>query len=316
MSANDLASDEARKSFKTYLLFLTDLTEILLKSGQKQSDILRQLFREQESLLVNVKRKQLSAAESDRIRKMLYNGWNSELAARLSGQLDKSLLTVTNQWKPIQAYYASYFLLAPLRMVMAQGGFDALDTHEKNLTFATNNICIQLPRPWRCRYHVEDRRWSSDFPKPPALGRIGWNLARNRDSYDHFANFLRTTGEHKREEKWTKIKSQKRQKKKDLRLGYISFWDALWRFRRWANYLEAQHLLEGQDSESAREFDRNLNLVLMCTMGVLERCLSAHLSKEFMGEAYADYLSTLTKTIASEDVAKHLTVRRDLICVL
>ncbi len=147
----------------------------------------------------------------------------------------------------------------------------------------------------------------------------GWNLSRNSDSHENFAHFLRTTGEHKREEKWQKEKLKKREKrrrKNRIEIGYISFWDALWRFRRWANYLEAQTLLEGPVEDEAKEFDSNLNLVLMCTMGVLERYLTALLGKPFMLQAYDDYLSTIGRSVSGEELTKHLTVRRGLVCGL
>ena len=206
---DQLENEEARTSFTTYLLFLFHFVKILSKQGERQSAILKQLFQEQRSLLSNIRTVALGASELRRVRKMLFNAWNSEMVARLSSNLDQGLLTVTNQWKPIQAYYALYFLIAPLRMITAKDGFDGVDTHEKNLTFATNNLCSKLPRPWSCRYHVEGHRWL-DFPSPPVMrAKSGWNLDRNNNSYDHFAQFLRTTGDHKRHEKWLKIKSRK-----------------------------------------------------------------------------------------------------------
>lgn len=240
------------------------------------------------------------------------------MVARLNSTFDQALLTVTNQWKPIQAYYALYFLLTPIRMIKAPDGFDTIDTHEKMLTFATHDLWASLPMPWRCRYHVEQHRWYG-FPIPPEpRAKRGWNFELYVDPYENFAQFLRTTGDHKREEKWEKLKSrrlksgEKRRKKKSILLNYVSFCDALWRFRRWANYLQAQALLEGQEEEPAKEFDSNLNLVLMCSMAVLERVLSAHLGSEFMRRAYDDYLK-IGHSVAPE-LMKHLKVRRDLVC--
>ena len=243
------------------------------------------------------------------------------MVARLYSSLDQALLTVTNQWKPIQAYYALYFLLTPIRMVKAQGGFDRVsDTHERTLTFATSNVCANLPMPWRCKYHVEQQRWQG-FPNPPeSRAKSGWNLTRYSSSYEWFAHFLRTTGDNKREEKWGKIKSrkvkhgEKRPKKKNISLGYVSFWDAAWRLRRWVNYLEAQALLEGQEEGPAKEFDTSMNLVLMCSMAVLERVLSAHLGNEFMHRAYGDYLTTIGEKVTKGNLTEHLILRRNLVC--
>jgi len=318
---DEALSEGARERFTTYLLFLFHFGSILREKAESQTAILTRLFHEQEQYLRNAETIILDEQKRKRIRKLLFNAWNSEMVARLNSSFDLELLTVTNQWKPIQAYYALYFLLTPIRMIKAQGGFDrTVDTHESTLTFATDNLCSSLPMPWRCKYEVERREWQQFPTAPTSRAKGGWNLTRNSDSYDHFAQFLRTTGDHKRDEKWSKIKSrkprsgEKRQKKKNITLGYVSFWDAIWRFRRWANYLEAQALLEGQDAQGAAEFDKSMNLVLMCSMAVLERVLSAHLGNEFMLRAYGDYLKTIGDTVAKGRLIKHLTVRRDLVC--
>ncbi len=300
-------------------MFLFHFASILRGKGERQTAILTRLFHEQRPFLFNPALVNLSDGEGKRIKKLLFNAWNSEMVARLNSNFDQAVLTVTNQWKPIQTYYALYFLLTPIRMLRAQGGFAQADTHERTLNFATNNLWANLPMPWRCRYHVEQRTWQ-EFPAPPEpRAKSGWNLTRNGDSYENFAQFLRTTGEHKREERWSKLKyrkprlGEKRPKKMSISLGKVSFWDALWRLRRWANYLEAQALLEGQELGPAKEFDSSMNLVLMCSMAVLERVLSAHLGNDFMRRAYDDYLRTIGVSVASE-VTKHLIVRRDLVC--
>ena len=101
---------------------------------------------------------------------------------------------------------------------------------------------------------------------------------------------------------------------KNIVLRSISFWDIVWRFRRWSNYLEARALLEGQDEGLANEFDSSMNLVLMCSMAMLERVLSKHLGNAFMEQAYDDYLATIGEKVASGNLTKHLILRRDLIC--
>ncbi len=315
------ASEGARQRFDTYRLFLFHLAEIFREQGQTETEILTQLFQQQKQYLGNARPSPLSEENRKRIEKLLYNAWNSELVARLNSSFDQSLRTVTNHWKPIQAYYAMYFLLTPIHKVKMEREFDrALDTHARTLRFATNSLCANLPKPWRCRYHVEEHAWREFPQRPESRAKSGWNLSRNIGSYEHFAQFLRTTGKHKRTETWLKTKSQKprpgekRQKKKNIILGYVSFWDAVWRFRRWANYLEARALLEGQEEGLAIEFDSSMNLVLMCSMAVLERVLSAHLGNEFMRRAYDGYLKTIGDKVSEGEVTKHLIVRRDLIC--
>jgi hypothetical protein len=314
-------TEGSRNHFRTYYMFLFHFEKILKKSGQNEAAIITQLFKEQKQYLVTSSHPLLSSQNRYRVQKHLYNAWNSELVARLNSSFDRSLRTVTNHWKPIQAYYALYFLLTFIQKVKVEGEFDrTVETHARTLKFATNSLCANLPKPWRCRYYVEEHDWR-EFPiNPESCVKSGWNLSRDIDSYQHFAQFLRTTGNHKRNETWQKRKSEKpktgdkRPRKKSIVLGYVSFWDIVWRFRRWANYLEARALLEGQEESLANEFDSSMNLVLMCSMAMLERVLSTHLGNDFMREAYDDYLTTIGEKVAKGHLTKHLILRRDLVC--
>jgi hypothetical protein len=311
----------ARNHFSTYQIFLFHFENILKAQGQTETAILAELFQHQKQYLNNAKPSVLNDQQHYLIQKLLYSAWNSELVARLNSSFDRSLRMVTNHWKPIQAYYAMYFLLIPIFKIKVEGELDRdQDNHARTLRFATNNLYAHLPKPWRCRFNVEAHSWP-DFPqRPESRAKSGWNLSRNIDAYEHFAQFLRTTGKHKREEIWLKNKSKKpppgkkRESKKNIILGYISFWDVVWRFRRWANYLEARALLEGQEEVAANEFDSSMNLVLMCSMAVLERVLSAHLGTKFMRGAYDDYLITIGNKISEGELTHHLVLRRDLIC--
>ena len=157
-------SERARKHFTTYQMFLFHFERILREQGKTETAILTQLFQQQKEYLGNAEPSLLSDQKRTRIQKLLYNAWNSELVARLNSSFDRSLRTVTNHWKPIQAYYAMYFLLTPIRKAKVKGEFDrVLDTHAGTLKFATNNLCANLPKPWRCKYNVEEHAWQDSL---------------------------------------------------------------------------------------------------------------------------------------------------------
>ena len=107
-------ANDARKKFQTYLFFLRHFERLIRDGRDASSDerLVTSLIEEQHALLSQVTVQTLSPATMDAIRKLLFNAWNSEVTARLNSLFEPEVRVITNQWKPIQTYYALYFLLA------------------------------------------------------------------------------------------------------------------------------------------------------------------------------------------------------------
>ena len=132
-------SDEASRKFQTYLFFLRHFDRAIREGRANHSTkaLANALVNEQQTLLSNLAAPPISPATVTSVRKMLFNAWNSETVARVNSLFDLDVRAITNQWKPIQTYYALYFLLAAVHEVQAPGHKQG---HELTLRFATNSI--------------------------------------------------------------------------------------------------------------------------------------------------------------------------------
>src|SRR5690348_14253247 len=112
-------SEEAARKFRTYLFFLRHFDRAIRqgRADDTQAALVNALVSEQNALLNAIVPPAISPATTVAIRKMLFNAWNSETVARVNSLFDLDVRAITNQWKPIQTYYALYFLLAAVHEV-------------------------------------------------------------------------------------------------------------------------------------------------------------------------------------------------------
>jgi hypothetical protein len=104
---------EAGKRFQTYLFFVRHLVQLIARGNdwEHQLDqVLSAVCQDQQPLIAATLPAGLTDGERTDIRKFLFNAWNSEAVARLPSRFDRDVKAITNQWKPIQCYYAVYFL--------------------------------------------------------------------------------------------------------------------------------------------------------------------------------------------------------------
>jgi hypothetical protein len=312
---------EAQRKFQTYLFFLRHFGRAI-RQGRDDSSLdhlLQAVCAEQEILLDGVATHDLTPPLGERIRKLLFNAWNSETVARMNSVFDLEVRFITNQWKPVQTYYALYFLLAAIHELHAPGH---RPSHEQTLRFATDSVAQRFPSPWCCAYDF-DVKTCHRFPWPNlATAASGWNLANHPDPYAYMGHFYRTTGLEKRYEKWREHGKGKKHRPghpkagrriliADVRAGSISFWDVLWRMRKWVNYKEAEAVLAGQESlDYVEEFDDLLNEILAASSAVLERFLCELLGAQVMNSFYGTYLHA----VGGKADCYALSVRRDLFC--
>jgi hypothetical protein len=191
------------------------------------------------------------------------------------------------------------------------------------VNFGTAIACQKAPAPWRLRVNYETMT-AEEFPTPVNLKPAGgWNLG-NIDPYEFVANFLRVTGERKQHEVWTREYRGKKQRRistgprqgkryriRDVRIGRLSFFDIMWRFRTWANYREADTIIEGGEFETwAVEFDDVFNTIIESTATVMEHIILRRVGRATLQELYSEYLA-LTNGVFS---CPGLQRRRDIVC--
>ena len=313
--------DSAAAEFQTYLFFLRHFSQLIRANRSPVHDaaLLAALIAAQTPRIQNVGLGQFTAAELLSIRKFLFTSWNAEALARLSTLYGPEVIRFTNQWKPVQCYYAVYFQLVAVQFAATRVIYR---THDSTIKYATNSIVHWLPRPWCCRLNL-DNRTLTEFPANTAIrGQSGWNLANN-EPFFHLACFLRRTAERNRNETVTDLRRRRRKipagqpragrlyTRADVRIGTVSIFDVLWRFRTWANYHEGDTVIEGGEYPNhAVEFDARFNEVTDTTAVLTERILSRYLTPATMRPLYDQFLALAAGHLDAATIIR----RRDLIC--
>ena len=318
-----IVDDDAQKEFQTHLFFLRHFTKLVHEAhGNPESleVLIVRLLASQAPNLTAIQQTSLADAERQQLRKYLFAAWNGEAVSQLSAVHPAEVRRFTNQWKPIQGYYAIYFQLVALQFVLSKS---VMGTHAQMLKYGTYLTVPKLPVPWRLRLHY-DKLTPEYFPAAVNLQPgWGWNLA-NIDSYEYMANFLRVTGERKQHEVWTReykgnkkklIPSGPRQGKRyrirDVPVGYVSAFDVLWRLRTWANYREADTIIAGGEYEGwALEFDDLFNVIVETTGTVLEHMICRRVGPKVLHGLYQDYLSHTKGALGCPGIQR----RRNIIC--
>lgn len=316
-------SDDAAIEFRSYLFFLRHFC-ILIHQGRAEPDnydlLSLAISADQAPLIAHLHQRQLGDADVREVRKYLFTAWNSEAVARLSALLDADVRQFTNQWKPVQSYYAIYFHLVTMHFVV---NGKVLKRHEPTLRWATQTILHWFPNPWFLRLDYESGTLHN-FPRGTAMwAEGGWNL-RNNEPYFHVANFFRRSAQRNQREDWREHykKNKKRRiqsgprkgrmyRVADVPVAPISIFDVLWRFRRWANYLEADTIIEGGEYQPhALEFDGCFNEIMETTATIFENVLCRYLGRHVLHALYKEFLALAHGRLDTSAVER----RRDIIC--
>lgn len=314
--------EDSRKEFQSYLFFLRHFVCLITANRPNQSseDLIRHLLAEQRPLLSGIQRRAANNGDLQVLRNLLFNSWNSEVTAHLYSAFEPDVKRFTNQWKPVQSYYATYFLLAPIHYLL---GGTLPRRHEPTLAYATNSIAHWLPQPWSLRVDYDNKRLLG-FPQGTAMwGPSGWNL-RNNEPHFHVANFLRRTAQETQRDDWrAHFKGNKKRRiaggprkgrlyrVADVPVGLISFFNVLWRYRRWANCEEAQALTEGQDyPPHTDEFDAAFGTILENTAAVLENVICTRIGAPALDALYQEYLQLVRGKVDCSSIER----RRSAVC--
>ena len=97
----------------------------------------------------------------------------------------------------------------------------------------------------------------------------------------------------------------------DVPTDPVSIFDVLWRFRRWANYLEADTIIEGADFQPhAVEFDECFNEIMEMTATICENVLCRYLGRPALHALYQEFVALTHGRLDTSAVER----RRDAIC--
>ncbi|MFH1769636.1 MAG: hypothetical protein ABH833_03145, partial [Parcubacteria group bacterium] len=256
-------------TYRNYLLSCSHLSEYiypdlsLLKMALKESD-------------------RYQVKNIERIKKLLFNAWNTELLLNLPSQFSKDFKKFSNHWSPVQSYYAVYLAL---RAFIVAKHPEAKGDHATTLKFVAINLIRDqalFPTPWNVLKHKDTYINTSNIKVETvnALENPQWNDASKL--WGSYLMFVGTT--HNRLcqeqcEKWKKehpnINGTTRKKlppgKKQEIFEWqrpVSFFDCLYRLRIRSNYKDADIFLLGAQEDEVQEYFESLckltNKLLFC----------------------------------------------------
>lgn len=149
---------EADIKFDTYQNYLSCIRQFIEKKYQSPKDLI-------ESIINTVHLEQLSNLDEKVLRRFLYIGWNTEFLLDIRSVDGIDFLKISNQWGPIQAYYAIYSVGEALAYVIDRR---PLESHSGCLE-KLNRFLIEKVKtePWSLGYLGTTRRGFTrvNFPR-------------------------------------------------------------------------------------------------------------------------------------------------------
>lgn len=314
---------EAAIEFQSYLFFLRHFCHLVRLARPNDAQALSiRLVEEQAPLIGHLQQRPIQPAELPEIRKYLFTAWNSEAVARLSTLQAPEIRQFTNQWKPVQSYYAIYFHLVTLHFVL---NGQPLKRHEPTLHWATQSILHWFPVPWSLRLNYDTGELLRFPPGTAMWAGSGWNLANN-EPHSHVANFFRRTAQRNQREDWREHYRRKKKRRipagprkgrtyriADVPVDPVSIFEVLWRFRRWANYLEADTIIQGGDFlPHAVEFDEAFTEIIDTSALLLEAALCRCMGSLALDGLYQEFVALTDGKVDTAALAR----RRAVVCPL
>jgi hypothetical protein len=250
----------------------------------------------QRGIFSGVQTTTLPAGTLEKIKKLLFNAWNTELVLALPASISAEFIKFANHWSPVQAYYALYLALqAYFRSIGMQA---PPRDHAASLNTISAQICV-FPPFWNVCCSGEPTLKGAQYPNIPS-GVVVKDISplttpAPQEFWDWYGMLLRTTRKRQFEKKLRdsgrqfKTKGgrprkrftaqQKRQVLAALRPTTV--FDFLYRLRIRSNYEDADAFILGTMSQTdAREFNEALQAVTASTLFLIElhiaRRLGAH----------------------------------------
>jgi hypothetical protein len=226
------------------------------------------------------------------LRRLLINGWNTELLLGLQGQLapdedEPGLLALANQWAVVQAYYAIEKIVDALAVAK---GSSPPRSHDKTKTLFADQWAVRPCPPWNLRHDGTRLLGLADGAATPQVNTLGtvtsdncWGFievclrttrapivqqrlreARDRKKSERRNAWIKAAGERSRkatsEPRWPLPHLTPAEKSQIVATTRpTNMLDYLYRLRIRSNYQDASMFTEGPSSR-AEALDMHLNL--------------------------------------------------------
>ncbi len=279
-------------TYKNYLSGLSHLIDLLHPSYQSITTSLKE---------IEVR----PGIDVSKIRKLLFNSWNSEALLNLPKFLDEDFIKFSNHWSPVQSYYAQY--LATRALIVGRA-MDAGGTHETTLNICAHNFTDQkiFPEPWNyiCGTGPSYKNLPDDLVESDINSQENpYFFRRERDKLVcNYRQFLKTTRERMVEEKADEWKSRNpttagvrtrlpggKRAEIDSSTRRVSFLDCFYRLRTRSNYKDVDIFILGSNAQDSVSYLNALCNITDKTLFVLESHIARSIGLEDMKNLVQQY---------------------------
>lgn len=315
-----LEDNEEIKSFRTYSNYLLSLRQFIESEYGTKSALFSKLKSACESKPAFSKIQTNKNADLDKIKKLLFNSWHTEIVFSIPRKVNDDLVKYSNHWAPIQTYY-SIFL--SLRAFFESMGIDCPNTHTNTLQQISECIIKRdlFPSPWNgyCSGLPELKNLSYGNFKAENRNISNLSTPSKEDFWSWYALWLKTTRDRKFESRKEEVlrgkvfrradnKPRKNlslecKKKVDQGLHSTTFFDGLYRLRIRSNYEDADAFILGTMSQKeAVSFHDSLVTILQSTLFVIEKYIARYLSNQKFSDILNDFVKNVKEDLVRETV--------------
>lgn len=254
-------------------------------------------------------------------RRFLVIAWNTEYLSRTNISQEIEILKISNQWKPIQAYYSIYS--AGEAVLYALDG-SLVESHSKCLKKLNTVFAERIKiSPW-CYSYKGDRRggyFSKNFPSGTSPAS---NLTRqNVSSVNVIATCVRAEHDNQIDEfephklsKTDKAEGKKKIFKKDYDPGYTTILNFLQRLRIKSNYKDAEIFITNGPNSYIKNFGNDLNSIVNSTLLIFELIIISRWGKDNFVNLSADYIKSFrSERLDSLPLSRRLKIYEQLLKV-
>jgi hypothetical protein len=300
-------SDAARalSTYRNYLLALRGFVDVSYRGPRGR---FRRLAEEQTQIPKFQALQPAGRYDLEAIRSVLFNAWHTEAVLALPGALpDAGLIRFTNQWAPVQAYYAVYSLMRA--WFLTEG--NTTSSHSQALRSMSSVVAYRgvFPAPWSFACsggHTLGDAVHTGFPSGRIYDVNALTTPPGTYSYDDWSSkILRTTRKfflEQAEQKWKaghrtkrgahykRIPSAERQRIAS-RVHPTTVFDFVYRLRIRSNYRDVDDFVSGQLSDSdAQAYFQSLLFFTRATMQVLETLIRVRMKSGEFDQFAAEFL--------------------------
>ena len=290
-----LPQTDTEIKFETYRFYLQSICGAIHNEHRTSKQLGLECLRRTQRLQV------LKNFDMDWIERWMKIAWNTEYLLSV-GSDDPELIRISNQWKPIQQYYAVYACTEAAAYVLDG---EKADGHQKSLRKITAYFVQVGISPWNkafkgSRGRKGNEHFAVNFPQDIIIPH---NLQRvDVKPLEMIAKCLKAEHTHRIDELFQKRPGIY---KYNFDPGYTGLFHFLYRLRVKSNYKDVEIFVTEAPEENIRSFSESLDIFCFCCLLYMEIILIRKCRKKCILDLGEKYLKLNSK-------ACHLAERLEL----